>query len=74
MAFGSRKGEWVVVISCGTNRLDGAKPVSNVTRIGVRETRYANCHVAVAGYIAIHFYLILFKKASPLIPNSRNLA
>ena len=33
MAFGSRKGEWVVVISCGTNRLDGAKPVSNVTRI-----------------------------------------
>ena len=33
MAFGGRKSEWVVVIGCGTNRPDGAKPVSNVTRI-----------------------------------------
>ena len=33
MTFGGRKGEWVVVIGCGTNRLDGAKQVSNVTRI-----------------------------------------
>ena len=59
MTFGGSKGECVVVIGCGTNRLDGAKPVSNVTRIGVRETRYANCHVAVVGDIAIHFYLSL---------------
>ena len=57
MEFEGRKGECVVVICCGTNRLDGAKPVSNVTRIGVRETRYANCHVAVVGEIAIRFYL-----------------
>ena len=33
MAFEGRKGKWVVVIGCGTNRLDGAKLVSNVTRI-----------------------------------------
>ena len=33
MAFGGRKGELVAVIGCGTNRLDGAKLVSNVTRI-----------------------------------------
>ena len=33
MALGGRKGELVAVIGCGTNRLDGAKLVSNVTRI-----------------------------------------
>ena len=31
MAFGGRKGELVPVIGCGTNRLDRAKLVSNVT-------------------------------------------
>jgi len=33
MAFGGRKGELVVVIGCGKNRLDSAKQVSNVTGI-----------------------------------------
>jgi len=33
MAFGGWKGELLAVIGCGTNRLDGAKLVSNVTRI-----------------------------------------
>ena len=33
MALGGRKGEQVAVIGCGMNRLDGAKLVSNVTRI-----------------------------------------
>ena len=33
MAFGGRKGELMAVIDCGINRLDGAKLVSNVTRI-----------------------------------------
>ena len=33
MAFGGRKGEWVVVIDCGMSHLDGAKLVSNATRI-----------------------------------------
>ena len=33
MALGGRKGALVAVIGCGTNRLDGAKPVSNVTWI-----------------------------------------
>ena len=33
MAIDGRKGEWVVVIGSGTNRLDGARLVSNVTRI-----------------------------------------
>ena len=31
MAFGGRKGELVVVIGCGMNRLDSAKLMSNVT-------------------------------------------
>ena len=111
MAIEGRKGEWVVVIGCGTNRLEGARLVSNVTRIwgernslcqlprsgGWRDshpflpnlcqfeitnnTSLPICHegccanrYAVVGDIAIHFYLILFKKASPFIPNSRNLA
>ena len=30
MAFGGRKGELVAVIGCGVNRLDGARPVSNI--------------------------------------------
>ena len=33
MAFGGWKGELLAVIGCGTNRLDSAKQVSNVTRI-----------------------------------------
>ena len=33
MAFGGRKGELVAVIDCGINHLDGAKLVSNATRI-----------------------------------------
>ena len=33
MAFGGRKGELVVVIGCGMNRLDSAKLVSSVMRI-----------------------------------------
>ena len=33
MAFGGRKGEWVVVIGCGTNGQDGAMLVSNVMEI-----------------------------------------
>ena len=33
MAFKGRKGEWVAVIGCGTNRLDRAKRESSVTRI-----------------------------------------
>ena len=33
MEFGGRKGELVVVIGCGMNRLDSAKQVLNVTRI-----------------------------------------
>ncbi|RKW62890.1 MAG: hydantoin racemase [Prevotella sp.] len=31
MAFGGRKGEWLVVMGCGTNRLDGANLALNVT-------------------------------------------
>jgi len=31
MAFGGQKGELVAVIGCGTNRLDDAKLMSNVT-------------------------------------------
>ena len=31
MAFEVRRGELLVVIGCGMNRLDGAKRVSNVT-------------------------------------------
>ena len=41
MAFGGRKGELVAVIGCGTNRLDNAKQVSNVTRI--RDKRNSLC-------------------------------
>ena len=33
MVFGGWKGELLAVIGCGTNRLDGAKLVSNVMRI-----------------------------------------
>ena len=33
MVLGGRKGELVVVIGCGMNRLDNAKPVSNVMNI-----------------------------------------
>jgi len=33
MALGGRKGELVMVIGSGTSPLDGAKQVSNVTRI-----------------------------------------
>ena len=33
MAFGSRKGELMAVIGCGTICLDGAERVSNVMRI-----------------------------------------
>ena len=33
MALGGRKGELVAVIGCGMNRLDNAKPVSNVMNI-----------------------------------------
>ena len=45
MAFGGRKGERIVVIGCGTNRPDGAKPVSNVTRIwGERNSLYQLPH------------------------------
>ena len=33
MAFGRRKDELEAAIGCGMNRLDGAKLVSNVTRI-----------------------------------------
>ena len=33
MAFEGRKGELLVVIDCGMNRLDSAKLVSNVMRI-----------------------------------------
>ena len=31
MAFGGRRAELVAVIGCGTDRLDSAKRVSNVT-------------------------------------------
>jgi len=31
MVFGGRKGELLVVIGCGANRLDSAKLASNVT-------------------------------------------
>jgi len=33
VALGGWKGELVVVIGCGMNRLDNAKPVSNVMSI-----------------------------------------
>ena len=33
MALGGWKGELVAVIGCGMNRLDNAKPVSNVMSI-----------------------------------------
>jgi len=41
---------------------------------GVKETPYANYQIVVVGEIAIRFYLSLVEKASPFIPNSRNLA
>ena len=41
MVFGDWKDELVVVISCGINRLDSAKLVSNVTRI--RDKRNLLC-------------------------------
>ena len=41
MAFGGWKDELVVVISCGMNRQDSAKLVSNVTRI--RDKRNSLC-------------------------------
>ena len=45
MAIEGRKGEWVVVIGCGTNRLEGARLVSNVTRIwGERNSLYQLPH------------------------------
>ena len=42
-------------------------------QFGIRDVRYVNYRVALAGEIAIRFYLILPKKASHLIPNSRNV-
>ena len=47
MAFEGRKGKWVVVIGCGTNRPDGAKLVSNVTRIWVE--RNSLCQLPRSG-------------------------
>ena len=36
MAFGGMKGELVVVVDCGMNRLHGTKLVSNVREFGIR--------------------------------------
>ena len=47
MAFGGRKGERVVVIGCGTNRLDGAKLVSNV--MGIWGERNSLCQLPHSG-------------------------
>ena len=43
MAFGGRKDERVVVIDCGTNRLGGAKLVSNV--MGIWGERNSLCQL-----------------------------
>ena len=47
MAFGGWKGEWVVVIGSGTNRLDGAKLVSNV--VGIWGDRNSLCQLPHSG-------------------------
>ena len=36
MTFGGWKGELLVVIGCGTNRLDSAKLVSTLREFGIR--------------------------------------
>ena len=72
MAIEGRKGEWVVVIGCGTNRLDVAKLVSNV--MGIWGDRNSLCQLPRSGrWRDSHPFLsILTPKASYLIPNLRN--
>jgi len=72
MAFGGRKGEWVVVIGCGTNRLEGAMLVSNV--VGIWGDRNSLCQLPHSDrwWDSHPFLSILAPKASHLIPNLRN--
>ena len=73
MAFGGRKGEWVVVIGCGTNRLEGAMLVSNV--MGIWGEKNSLCQLPRSGrWRDSHPFLsVLAPKASYLILNLRNV-
>ena len=62
MAFRDINGELAVVIGCGTNRLDSAKLVSNVTWVRDKRARYANYRVVVGPVVAISLSTLFCSK------------
>ena len=68
MTFGGRKGEQLVVIGCGMNRLDSTKLVSNVTRVRDKRTRYANYRVAVGPVVVISLSTLFCSKGIEYYP------